>query len=205
MELEDSSKFCLRCGINLAQVAEEAKPKEPYVSSTGATGFIGTGEGGSFSLKNGRVMNILSGEGFVKEDAIITDKRLYYSARSGLININSKEEVVDVADITGTKIMDYRPYSMFICAGLSLIAGFVAAGVTEDPSFGLIGVLLAAVFVAVFFIAKKSHLRIEYAGGNINFSVKKYGLQNVRAFQRQIYIAKEKLEKQGNKESLLKK
>ena len=193
MDLEDDAKFCIRCGQSLVNSNTPQGKAGSYTSSTGATGFIGSSEGGSFSLKNGRFMNILSGEGFVKEDAIITDRRLYYSARSGLININSREEVIDIADITGTKITDYKPYSLFILAGIFALAGIIMAGIS--PIMILLGFLLAIILVAVFFIAKKSHLRIEYAGGNINFSVKKYGLQNVRAFQRQIYIAKEQIEK----------
>jgi hypothetical protein len=201
MELEDNAKFCFRCGANMAEVmtngaTQPTQTGAVYTSSTGATGFVGSTEGGSFSLKNGRFMNILSGEGFVKEDAIITDRRLYYSARSGLVNINSREEVVDIADITGTKITDFKPYSLFIYAGLVFLIALILNGITHEGWMTMIGLLLAGILVATFFIAKKSHLRIEYAGGNINFSVKKYGLQNVRAFQRQIYIAKEKLNKQ---------
>ena len=194
MDLEDDAKFCFRCGADLTKPGTGASSSQAYTSSTGATGFVGSGEGGSFSLKNGAFMNILSGEGFVKEDAIITDKRLYYSARSGLININSHEEVVDIKDITGTKIADFKPYSLFILAGLFFLLGLIFSGTLGGAAI-LIGFLLALFSVIAFFIAKKSHLRIEYAGGNISFSVKKYGLQNVRAFQRQIYIAKEKLEK----------
>ncbi len=193
MELEDGTRFCIRCGtaipeVSAAQTASAAEQSQTYRSSTGAKGFVGEGEGGSFSLKNGRVMNIMSGEGFVKEDAILTDKRLYYSARSGLINVNSLEEIVDIKDITGTKIADFKPYSFFIVAVVALIAMLIAHQAA-------IGFALAVIFVVLFFIVKKSHLRIEYAGGSINFSVKKYGLANVREFQRQIYLAKERLNK----------
>ena len=64
-----------------------------------------------------------------------------------------------------------------------------------DRTVNPISILRIIIRIVLFFIVKKSHLRIEYAGGNINFSVKKYGLANVREFQRQIYIAKERLNK----------
>ena len=54
----------------------------------------------------------------------------------------------------------------------------------------------AVVLVILFFIKSKSYLRIEYAGGHIGFSVKKYGLNNVRAFQRQIYVEKERIRRE---------
>ena len=196
MTLDDGVSFCIRCGANMAQYSTpyqvDYQPQQQvYASSTGASGFVGASEGGSFSLKNGRVMNVISGEGFVKEDAIITDKRIYYSAKSGLINVNSLEEIVNIKDVTGTKIADYKPYSLLILAGIALIGGLIA-------KHALYGFLSALIFVIVFFIAKKSWLRIDYAGGSIRFSVKKYGLDNVRAFQRQIYTIKDQMENQEN-------
>ena len=39
-----------------------------------------------FSLKNGYLVNVISNEGFISEDAVITDKRLYYNITSmGLV------------------------------------------------------------------------------------------------------------------------
>ena len=208
MNLEDGVRFCIRCGADMTQYSSpyqvdyqqpqqgdyQQQMQQNYVSSTGASGFVGANEGGSFSLKNGRFMNVLSGEGFVNEDAIITDKRIYYSAKSGIVNINSHEEIVNIEDVTGTKIADYKPYSLFIFAGLA----FIISLITGKGAVILSGLITALIFVIIFFITKKSFLKIEYAGGNIHFSVKKYGLQNVRAFQRQIYIIKDEMEKQKN-------
>ena len=196
-ELGDGSKFCMRCGSqvpdgNEATVPQAAQNPSSYTSSTGAIGFVSAGEGRSFSLKNGRLMNVISGEGFVKEDAVLTDKRLYYSASSGIINKNLHEEIVNIEDITGTKIADYKPYACFIFAFIFFFAGVVLASTRAVPSGVTASSFISAFsFVVAFFIAKKSYLRIEYAGGYIGFSVKKYGMQNVREFQRQIYIAKE--------------
>ena len=196
-ELENGSKFCMRCGNqvpaeNDASMAQAAQNPVNYTSSTGAIGFISKGEGRSFSLKNGRLMNVISGEGFVKEDAVLTDKRLYYSASSGLINKNLHEEIVNIEDITGTKIADFKPYACFVFAFILFFVGVVLASTRGVPiGFSISCFISAFSLVVSFFIAKKSYLRIEYAGGYIGFSVKKYGMQNVREFQRQIYIAKE--------------
>ena len=186
--VNDDSQFCVRCGSSMS--APQMNTGKNYTSSTGAKGFVNSQESGSFSLKNGMAMNVLSGEGFVKEDAIITNRRLYYSASSGIINKNSLEAIVDIADITGTKITDYNPYALFIAAALEFLGCVIGIRGANGFLFGLIGAL---VFVALFYITKKSHLKIEYAGGSISFSVKKYGLKNVREFQRQIYAEKEKM------------
>ena len=86
--LSDESKFCTKCGtpiksappvnpappVNFTPPVNPAPPVDPgnkngnYVSSTGADGFVNGTESGSFSLRNGQLMNIISGEGFVKED-----------------------------------------------------------------------------------------------------------------------------------------
>ena len=127
-ELENGSKFCMRCGNqvpaeNDASMVQAAQNPANYTSSTGAIGFVSKGEGRSFSLKNGMLMNVMSGEGFVKEDAVLTDKRLYYSASSGIINKNLREEIVNIEDITGAKIADYKPYSCFIFAFIFFFLG----------------------------------------------------------------------------------
>lgn len=45
---------------------------------------------------------------------------------------------------------------------------------------------------ALFYEKSAAH-RIDYAGGSIRFSVKKYGLNNVRVFQRSIFARKDKM------------
>ena len=53
---------------------------------------------------------------------------------------------------------------------------------------------IALVLYIAYHLAKKSHLKIEYAGGTIYFSVKKYGKENIRKFQKSIYIVKDSIE-----------
>ena len=198
---DDGSKFCACCGFGLFNsepiphtvVPDAVSVSAPvYTSSTGASGFVNAGEGGFYSLRNGGFINVISGEGFVKEDAILTDKRLYYSARSGILEVTSREEIVNISDITGTKIAEYKPYSFLVFAALLFLVFLIT--MANDYSFSPIFAVLSIILVVLFIFLKKTFLRIEYAGGNIHFSVKKYGLANVRQFQRQIYIAKEKFE-----------
>ena len=162
-----------------------------YQFSTGANGFVNENEKWSYSLRNGWMQNVVSGEGFIKEDAVLTNKRLYYSAKVGLISKSSREEIVEIKDITGTKIFNFKPYGLLCFAALLLIASFILM----DNEVLFWSLMPSSVFfIIAFFIAKKSHLRIEYAGGCIHFSVKKYGLKKVREFQRQIYTEKERLD-----------
>lgn len=201
----DGVRFCQECGNVMDAAPKAAKPQSQatvpgygnnnYVSSTGGSGFVSNNEASTgYSLRNGMVMNVLSGEGLKKEDAVITNKRIYYTARDGIITVTKKEEVVDLADVTGVKILDIKPYGFLIGAAIFFLVSLIMSAYVG--AIGFISFFITAVIcVVLFFIAKKSILRIEYAGGNINFSVKKYGLDAVRNFQRKILEAKENLNK----------
>ena len=80
------------------------------------------------------VLNLISGEGLKNEQAVLTDERLYYNHREGLINRISTREIVDAADITGTKITDNKPYSILIVAILILIGSIIGASSADDGS-----------------------------------------------------------------------
>ena len=199
-QVNDGVKFCTGCGkpVSTEGTNDVAISSGDYNFSTGAKGFVDTGESGAYSLKNGLLMNYISGEGFIIEDAVITNKRLYYSASSGLINKHYKEEIVDVADITGSKIAHFKPWALIILVIISGLFGiYQGVAVGNNTVMMIACCAIPVVFLALFFITSKSYLRVEYAGGHIGFSVKKYGLKNVRAFQRQIYVEKEKIRKEN--------
>lgn len=205
----DGVKFCQGCGNVMDAAPKAAEPQSQatvpgygnnnYVSSTGGSGFVSNNEESTgYSLRNGMGMNFLSGEGLKIEDAVITNKRIYYTAKDGIITVTKREEVVDLADVTGVKILDIKPYGLLIGAAIFFIVSLIVSANAgkRTGAIGFISFFITAVIcVGLFFIAKKSILRIEYAGGNINFSVKKYGLDAVRNFQRKILEAKENLNK----------
>lgn len=151
-------------------------------------GFVDPDEKIVATLKNGIVKNLISGEGFKNEDAILTDKRMYYNHTNGIINTIRVEEKIDVQDITGTKILDVKPRILIVLAFIAAIAGFAIG----DEAIG-IGLISAVVLALIYMFSVKKHLRIEYAGGNINFSVRKYSLKNVQAFQCAIHSLKDSL------------
>lgn len=136
------------------------------------------------------VLNLISGEGLKNEQAVLTDKRLYYNHREGLINRISTREIVDAADITGTKITDNKPYSILIVAILILIGSIIGASSADDGSILASGIIVAIIFLITFLVLIKKWLVIEYAGGRIRLSVKKYGMNNIIAFQKAIYRVK---------------
>ena len=123
---------------------------------------------------------------------------MYYNHKTGIINIRTQEEKVDIKDITGTKIANFNPIGIFILSILSLVIGVIAALSEEDFEAFLPFLPIFLVLFLVYMFVRKSHLRIEYAGGAIYFSVKKYGKANIRNFQKCIYAVKDHIE--ANKE-----
>ena len=204
-EIGEETKFCEKCGTPVQEMAgrnqEDVVMSEggkKYKSSTGAKGFVVENEGGSFSLKNGWTANILAGEGLLREDAIITNKRLYYNYNRGIITKVKKECIVDIDDITGTEITDMQPRGCIVLAILSLLLFIIIGALQGEGSWFGLGIVMAVIFTCLYFILKQAFLVIQYAGGSIRFSVKFYGLANVRAFQRRIYFEKDNNRKQNS-------
>lgn len=162
-----------------------------YVTSTGAQGFISKDEKPIYSLKNGVGWNMLSGEGWHSEDAVITNRRLYYSDKVGFISKTTIEQIVDLDDITGTAIMQKKPYGIIVLGSLISFSFFINC--ISNLNFLIPAFFILGTTMVVFSIAKKAYLNLEYAGGRIHFSVKKYGIQNVREFQRNLFMAKQML------------
>ena len=175
---------------NTQYYSGNVNPNVPYVSTTGASSFIEADEVPLISLKNGYAMNLISGESWKNEDAVITNKRLYYSHKVGLINRNSTEEIVDLKDVTGSKIALFNPWALIVLAVIAFVAFIICLASDAEGAVSAMCLIWSAILVIMFFVIRKAYLRIEYAGGNIHFSVKKYSLEVVREFQRVIYSAR---------------
>lgn len=163
-----------------------------YIASTGARGFVSEDEVALYSLNNGNIAHMVAGRGWVSDDAVLTDKRLYYTCNTGFITKTRDEQIVDLEDITGTKIRDHSPLGYLILAVLFFLGGIIAGTAERDlEPLIFIGIILAIVMVIIYWLKKDAILSIEYAGGFIDFRVKYYGMDKIRAFQRCIYAAKE--------------
>ncbi|MBE6709047.1 MAG: zinc ribbon domain-containing protein [Ruminococcaceae bacterium] len=192
----DTAAFCALCGNPL--VAGPADNSD-YTQQNDRINFdfsennvfVSNDEYVVATLKNGIVNNILSGEGIKTEDAVLTNKRLYYNHKTGIINIHTQEEKVNIKDITGSKIATFNPVGLLILSILLFLVGFIGLFAKEEEV--AVAFIPATLLLIVYFIVKKSHLKIEYAGGSIYFSVKKYGQKNIRNFQKCIYAVKDHL------------
>ena len=206
--LEDSAPFCDSCGTRFQMGPQGVPPQQNQAfqspppqynnSNDSAAWLVEPNERIRFSLKNGYLTNLISSEGFINEDVVITDYRLYYNVTSwqGLVK-NRTEVKIDLEDITATTITDSNPIIFLVLAGLVFIFGLIFSKYT-----GVLvgGIIWAIIFAVMWYMMKKTYFKIEYAGGSsigmvknngaLYFSVKKYGMDAVRAFQKEIHKAK---------------
>lgn len=91
---------------------------------------------------------------------------------------------------TGTKITDNKPYSLLIWAALIFIGTLITSIQSDDSTAIVCGSIVAIVMVILFLVLIQKWLLVEYAGGRIRLSVKKYGMNNIIAFQKAIYRVK---------------
>lgn len=148
--------------------------------------FIDRDEVEIVELDNGYINNILSGEGFLSEHAVVTNKRMYYSRKSGLFWRVVERDLINVEDITAVKILRSKSF-VFTLLGLLGAGCLVYFKVSLYWILAFLSVVLGAI---LDIILSKHYLSIEYAGGHIRFSVRIFEMEQVAQFQDGIIRAK---------------
>lgn len=146
-------------------------------------------------LGKGYLANMLHGGKLGNGFGILTDKRFYFKGRcftkaSKAHRTVEKEYAVDLEDIkvTGfvyTKIDWLRSFAKFcFIAGVPLL---LAGG------FGLILWLLGAILMLIYKVTLRNYYEISFTGGSVCVDASKYGgMKEVREFNKQLRIAKDK-------------
>lgn len=194
--IADGIPYCTNCGcaVPAAAPGAYAPPAPSYAGAPVpvASPFVSPDESLVATLSNGFATNLISGEGLLKEDAYVTNKRVYYNSTHGFLSKTNVRNVVDIPEVTGTKLVDIKYYGFIVLAAIFLITGIILLSSIDIPEIGAPFMSASVVFLCLFFTTMKKHLRIEYAGGFIYFSVRKYTLERVHAFQKAIYQEKDK-------------
>lgn len=200
---KDDTKFCNVCGNKFVLDTNENNNFNPNTSQAqnnndlnfkNKNNFVSDDEYLVATLSNGVVNNIISGEGIKSEGVFLTNKRFYYKFKTGILNIFQKNHVVDVKDITGTKIATVNNLGNLILAIFIFAAGIVIGFVADEFLFLPFSLLISLFFLILYFVTRKKFLRIEYAGGGINIALRKYSMKSITDFQKCIYSVKDKLD-----------
>lgn len=192
----DEATLCASCGKEL--VAENAQVQTNNSAGAQQNGKVNvnSSKNGVFVSDDEYVVSTLSGKNLETENVVLTNKRLYYNYTvSSILSRCSQNEIVNVEDITGSKIANTNPVVALIIAVLALVVGIFMAIANEDVEMLCIICLpVAVIFSLIYLFLRRAHLKIEYAGGSISFLVKKYKKEKVKAFQKSIYIVKDSID-----------
>lgn len=199
-----------------AGASKTAVEKVSKSSSEAMFGFVSADEKPRYSLKNGYLANMIGAFDMKTNDAVITNKRVYFNAMSWRNLTKSRTEmIVDLEDITGTMVSRVRSYGLLLLGILLALVGTIFAFFFSDKSTYFVGATVASylVSICVLFIwlatnvlTKRTLFKIEYSGGgsgsfgqsgSINFDVNMYSLKSVKEFQNEIFRAKDELKKSG--------
>lgn len=142
------------------------------------------------TLGNDRVLNFFTGNGILKNRAVLTNKRLYVNEHHGIISYAYKRHIIELDEITGTAILKRNPIWSLVLAGLWLILGIVLAAVTNIFGLFLGCFILALGQVFTYLKMWGSWFVVYYAGGWMRFGLKNYSLYQTAEFQRAICALK---------------
>ncbi len=142
------------------------------------------------TLGNDRVLNYFTGNGILKNRAVLTNKRLYINEHHGILSYSYKRYIVEVDEITSTSIMKRNPIWSLVMAGLWLILGIVMAAVLNIFAMFLVGFAIALGQVFAYLKMWGSWFVVYFPGGWLQFSLKNYSLYQTVEFQRAISALK---------------
>lgn len=196
----DNINFCRSCGANFHEQIgniEIAGYEQNYAPNNNLNSNVPNNyesEKTAYSLAAGGFVGYNSLNEILENDAIITNKRLYFNITKGVFNKYTSHEIVDLEDITGTKIIMFSPLLIIIFGVLSAIIEFLAVGSESENQFSalIIGAFIIIVAIVTYLAARRRSVRIEYAGGRIDIDASDLNESQVKNFQNQIMINKER-------------
>ena len=162
--------------------------------------FVNKNERLISTLGNSYIQNFISNGILSKGFSFITDKRVYIQGKSynvfynnsgnPKIVKNSRSQIVDLKDVTGTEIKHYNPIHYLIIAIVFFIFLLIllSIGFSEFKIY-IIPIILAYVFL--YFKNKISLISIQYAGGEIAFDIRWFSQNEIDNFQKQLRLAKD--------------
>ena len=202
-------RFCRVCGTPVsAEYTPDSEREDLSEEIPGAEKiFADPGERLVGVLGREYLESYLEGNGLKRGFIAVSDRRVYQKGRSYVVrsgrtrSLRTKgSTVVDLADITGTRIISAADMIrlvlsalLFVCAvGMLLFAIFAGgAELFYYISGGL--ALLSLLSLMGHLISRRSLVTIMFGSGGISFDRKWFAKEEFYEFQRQLYLAKDRL------------
>ena len=155
------------------------------------------------SIGNSYLQNMVGSRSVKSGFALLTGKRVYYSGQvfsgNGKGGMTTEECIIPVENITQTRfICNQGIVRLMIGLGLAIYGGVTtlfqfANGPEDIPTFVGLGMLLVgACLITSYFLNRSTVFEISFPGGGFSFNVKWYPIEDMREFQRQLYLVKDK-------------
>lgn len=158
--------------------------------------FVSPNEEKRAVIGGGYLANMLRTGSIGKGFGILTDKRFYFKGKcyykAGKHFMQTDEErTVDLQDITSSGYVYTRYVLWELIALLFLGLVILIATTTEDPAVLSVGVFLDIIPWAVYIFYKRAIYEVSFAGGSIGIKASSYGIREIKAFDKQLRLAKD--------------
>lgn len=207
-ELTDNAKFCNQCGAKMDSVSQHntsyestqttygyAKNSQQNNNTIGNTMngksalIIDSSETVKGELKNSVALNFFIGGGLAKSRVFFTDKRVYYQGKRfsfRSFGINTSDFVVDLKDISATRIVHKNPIVFLIVAIIVCLC--ISVSVIQETAIGgiFLILLLLAIVAFIYSTMKDTYIAIFFPGGSVRLSVKMYSYQDILSFHKSL-------------------
>lgn len=155
------------------------------------------------SIGNSYLQNMVGSRSVKSGFALLTGKRVYYSGQVFSGNrkggMMTEECIIPVENITRTRFIYNQGVIRFMVGlGLAIYGGLTtlfqfASGPEDIPTLVGLGMLLVgACLIISYFLNRSTVFEISFPGGGFTFNVKWYPIEDMREFQRQLYLVKDK-------------
>lgn len=163
--------------------------------------FVDQSESVVATIGSSYLQNYLTGGGVGKGIGILTQKRFYYKGRNfaGVgkeAKSTTEEGVVSIEDISFTKLSHTRHIGAIIRGVLCLLGLLVAKSMELEGNWAILIPLLilgALASFVQFFITRNTLFVVAFPGGNFAFDVHYYPISDIRDFQRQLHLLKDRI------------
>jgi len=185
------------------------KKQELFDPITGKYSFlVDPAESIIYELNRGmfdKVRRFLEGRTSLDERQIITNKRLYYYRKnSAVLDYSEIITTLDLQDITATDLAAYNRPGFLVLAIVALV-GAIGTFIGSFTAYEIAPLLIAALSLFVigvglliaFFKGRTRIFTVYYAGGSLKFCLKRYSMETVKDFQRELYHQKNLAEQKG--------
>lgn len=220
-ENKDADIFCKSCGASLDAPAsggwdnavEAQSVQNAGKKSSRRDAFVDQSEEIVSTIGSNYLQNFLSGGKVERGVGVLTQKRFYYNGHNFTgagkdSKSNTEEGVVSIDDITHTMFRHTRKIGLLVTAiVLAVLAALVAlvfgVSIGSDKAIpviaGLDSPLLIAtvIFLIRYFVSRVTLFQISFPGGSFGFDVKYYPIADIRDFQRQLHLLKDRLREEN--------